>query len=63
MTLLPILSIIYGGAHLIAWKSELPSDVEGKLWKIAAIGVMAGLPAVALSALLISRVLQPGKKA
>ena len=35
--LLAILPLLYGGAHVAAWNSHFPTEIEGELWRVCAI--------------------------
>ena len=51
-----LLTAIYGGIHLTAWNSVFPTSVEGILWKIACIIIMASFPWLLACLLLFSAV-------
>ncbi|KAK4447261.1 hypothetical protein QBC34DRAFT_410195 [Podospora aff. communis PSN243] len=43
------MGFLYGGLHCLAWNLQFPSKVERVLWRIAAVGVAATGPIMALA--------------
>lgn len=51
ITILVVLSLVYGGVHLSAWNFAFASETEHLLWKIACIDTMATVPIALLCTL------------
>jgi hypothetical protein len=50
------LPIAYGGVHLSAWHFFFPTEIEGMLWKIACVSIMAAFPLWFLLVFIVFRV-------
>lgn len=44
LTILVVLSLVYGGIHVLAWNFGFASEPEHLLWKFACIDIMATVP-------------------
>lgn len=58
LTVLVVLSLVYGGIHLSAWNFGFASETEHLLWKIACIDTMATVPIALLCMLGVGFVME-----
>ena len=58
LTILVVLSLVYGGIHVLAWNFGFASEPEHLLWKFACIDTMATVPIALLCMLGVDFVLE-----